>query len=264
MKPTLSVLQAAFHGHLLNQPGDIACEVAEGGGITAGHRLHIYHHAYRARLLEALQDAFEKTWAYLGDDGFKSAALAFIEGNPPTQRNLRWYGDGFPQWLTRLFPEDADIAEIALIDWQLRCAFDGPDAEPISPDDLAGLDARLWETAGFRFAPTLFMTPLKTNSTGIWHALDQGRQPPAAQALPQAAWLLVWRKGWQPHFRCIEAAEHDALSALLAGASFAQTCTGLSRQFSEDAAASMAAGFLHAWLHDGMIIGLRDTAAKPA
>lgn len=259
----LARLQAGFHDLLLGLPSAIAHEVADGGRITVEHRLHIYRNAYRVRLLEALQDAFEKTWAYLGDDGFESAALAFIEANPPQNRNLRWYGTAFPQWLGRQFPDDADIAELAMIDWQLRRAFDGPNARPVDPGELAALDPGQWETAGFRFAPTLFMAPLKTNSAGIWHALDLDEPPPTAQPLPQPAWLLVWRKEWQPHFRTIQALEYAALSQLLSGESFAEVCAGLGRQFPEQQAASVAAERLRTWLHDGMIVGLTDSRASP-
>jgi hypothetical protein len=258
----LATLQIALHDHLLNRPSAIAREVRPGGRITVDHRLHIYHHAYRARLLDSLRDAFERTWAYLGDATFESSALAFVEGSPSRHRNLRWYGAAFPQWLAEQFPLDADIAELALIDWQLRHAFDGPDAAPIAPSELAGLSAADWGTVGFRFAPTLFIAPLRTNSASIWHALDQGQTPPIAASLPETGWLMVWRKGWQPHFRTLPAVEHTALSQLLAGASFAQACDALSQHFSDQEAASLAAESLSTWLQDELIVGLTGVHAQ--
>ena len=254
--PGLTRVQVAFHDHLLNQPSAIAQEVLEGGGIGVDHRLHIYHNAYRVRLLENLQDAYEKTMAYLGDETFEAAALAFIEDTPPRHRNLRWHGAEFPQWLASRFPQDLDIAELALIDWQLRHAFDGPNAAPIRPADLAGLSAEDWASVGFRFVPTLFIAPQRFNTVNIWHALDQEQVPPVAASLPEPTWLLIWRKGWQPHFRTIQAAEHAALVQLQGGASFAQVCAELSDQFSDQEAASVAAVSLNAWLQDEMIAGL--------
>lgn len=254
--PRLTTLQIAFHDHLLNLPSVIAQEVVAGGRIGVDHRLHIYHNAYRARLLENLQDAFEKTWAYLGDEAFESAALAFIEENPPRHRNLRWHGAEFPQWLARRFPQDPDIAELALVDWQLRRAFDGPNASPVQASELAGLSPGDWETVGFCFVPTMFIAPLRTNSVSIWHALDQAQVPPAAEALPEPGWLLIWRKAWQPHFRTIQAVEHAALSQLQEGASFAQVCAALSEQFSDQEAATVAAASLSTWLQDELIAGL--------
>jgi hypothetical protein len=249
-------LQAAFLDHLLDCPSPIAHEVVDGGRIGVGRRLHIYHNAYRVRLLENLQDAYEKTWAYLGDEAFKSSALAFIEDNPPRHRNLRWHGAIFSQWLANHFPQDPDIAELALIDWQLRQAFDGPDATPVQPEDLAELSAEDWAGVGFRFTPTLFVTPLRFNSVSIWHALDREQVPPVAESLLVPTWLLTWRKGWQPHFRTLQAAEHAALMQLRDGSSFARVCAALGEQFSDQEAASVAAGSLRTWLQDELIVGL--------
>ena len=256
----LTDLQVAFHDHLLNQPSAIEQEVQAGGRISVDHRLHIYHNAYRVRLLENLQDAYEKTWAYLGDETFESTALTFIEANPPQHRNLRWHGAEFPQFLAEQFPQDADIAELALIDWQLRHAFDGPNATPLPLTDLAGLSPEDWETVGFKFAPTFFIAPLRYNTVSIWHALDQEQVPPTAEALPEPSWLLIWRKGWQPHFRTLAAVEHAALTQLHAGASFAQVCAALNEQFSDQEAASVAAEGLRTWLQDELIVGLTGVA----
>jgi hypothetical protein len=257
--PALRDVQRAFHDHLLDRPSDIAAQVVAGGRIGVDHRLHIYHNAYRMRLLECLQENFEKTRSYLGDSAFESSALAFIEETPSQQRNLRWYGDAFPRWLANRFPDDGDIAELAEIDWQLRRAFDGPDADPLQPAALAALAPEDWETVGFRFAPTLCLLPIGYNSVDIWHALDEDRTPPSAVPLPEPAWLLIWRKGWQPHFRTIMAVEHAALSQLLAGSSFSAVCESLGQQYSDDEAAAVAGESLGAWLQDEMIVGLALT-----
>ncbi len=256
-------LQVAFHEHLLNGSPAIAQEVASGGRINVDHRLHIYHNAYRVRLQENLQDAFEKTWAYLGDETFAAATLAFLEENPPRHRNLRWHGADFPQWLANRFPEDLDIAELATIDWQLRHAFDGANADPLAPAKLAGLTAEQWETVGFRFAPTLFLAPLRYNTVNIWHALDQEQSPPVAERLPEPTWLLIWRKGWQPHFRTIHAIEQAALSQLHAGASFAQVCAALNEHYSDQLTTQVVGASLRTWLQDELIVGLTSVPREP-
>lgn len=79
----LTDLQAAFHDRLLNLSSTIEHEVLDGGRIGVEHRSHIYHHAYRARLLENLHDAYEKTCAYLGDAIFESSALALLKATRP-------------------------------------------------------------------------------------------------------------------------------------------------------------------------------------
>ena len=221
MKPqNLTRLQVSFHDHLLNRPSTIAEDVIAGGRITVGHRLHIYHNAYRARLLENLRDAYDKTWGYLGDETFEAAAREYIEVTPSTHRNLRWHGATFPAWLAERFPDDGDIAELAMLDWQLRQAFDAADAAPIKGDALSGLASSAWETLGFRFTPTLHLSPLRYNSVNIWHALDKELTPPTSERLIEPSWLLIWRKGWKPHFRTINAVENAALLQLMQGTPF--------------------------------------------
>ena len=251
-------LQTALHAHLLNQPSSISEAVADGGRISVAHRLHIYHHAYRVRLLENLQDTYEKTWAYLGDARFEKSARDYIEHHPPQHRSLRWYGADFSAWLSAGFANDPDIGELAMLDWELRRAFDGPNATPVSAAALAGLSAENWETTGFQFAPTLFIAPLFYNTPGIWHALDQTQTPPTATAQPIPTWIAIWRRGWQPHFRTLLAPEHAALLQLQQGAAFSQVCNALSQQFSDAEAATVAAESLRTWLQDEWIVGFTD------
>lgn len=249
-------LQSAFHSHLLGKESLFAEAVAERGGIDTGRRLSIYHHAYRQRLLETLHDSFEKTWGYLGDASFDAAALAYIEREPPRRRSLRWYGEAFPAWLESFYPGDLDIGELAMIDWQLRAAFDGADAPALRADSLQQLTADDWERLGFVFAPTLSLAPLRFGTLAIWHALDRDETPPPARPLAQPAHLLVWRKGLEPHFRSLDAIEHAALARMLCGASFADVCAALQQAHPDRDAAATAAAFLRQWFEDELIVGL--------
>ncbi len=114
--------------------------------------------------------------------------------------------------------------------------------------------------------PASWPDPLAFNTVSIWHSLDQAQTqtPPAAQPLPEPTWLVIWRKGWRPHFRTLTAIEHAALARLRAGASFAAVCAELSQQFPEQQTTHAAAG-LRAWLEDELIVALtgrsRDASA---
>ncbi len=244
-------LQKRFQDYLLETAPGMDSQVKPGGRIPVDKRLGIYHNAYRVRLVDNLRDTFEKTWAYLGDDTFEQCARAFIEIHPPVHRSLRDYGAALPGWLERQFPRDADVAELAQMDWLLRQAFDGEDAEALPLEILAELGAEDWETIGLEFVPTLSMTPLRWNTPAIWHALDKGLPPPESQALLDQAWLLVWRRGWQPHFRSLDAVEHLALGRLVDGMRFADLCQALAD--APEAAPDQAAHYLRTWMTDGLV-----------
>jgi hypothetical protein len=164
--------------------------------------------------------------------------------------------------LAARFPDDLDIAELAGMDWLLRQAFDGPDAEALSLDALTDLTADDWEKLGFCFVPTLALSPLRFNTPAIWRALDQGASPPTALRLPASAGLCVWRRGWQPHFRTLDETEFAALSRLCESARFAEVCQTLSETGADTS--TRIAHYLRSWLTDGLVAGLTGISDRDA
>ncbi len=252
----LQSLQHDFLAFLHDAPNEFVTRVAIGGRLTSDRRLAIYHHAFRARLLEVMQDVFERTWAYLGDEVFAGDVNGFIADHPPAERTLNRFGAQFPAWLARHYPRDRDIAEVATLDWMLRCAFDGADCPPLQIDALAALDADAWSRAGFEFHPTLAVAPVTHNAAGIWEALEHGNAPPAAAALATPALLLVWRKQFQPHFITIDAVEAEAIAMLRDGLSFATTCASLDVRHPGCEIAQFIGTALRRWMDEEMLVGI--------
>jgi hypothetical protein len=261
----LRELQNRFIGYLQSdasiENAELHAGIVDGGGIGIERRLHIYHHAYRARLVEVLQDVFERTWAYLGDEGFAECARAFIESYPSAARTLNRFGAEFPGWLAVRFPDDGEIAEVATIDWQLRCAFDGPDAAPLSHANVAALSVEDWAVVGFEFHPTANVVPISHNAASIWDALEQGQTPPPVTRLDEPTFLLSWRKGLQPHFVSVGHAEADAIALLQNGKSFAATCTILDERYPNAEVAQMLGKALRRWIDEEMLIATRLSRA---
>lgn len=255
------MLLAATQQHFLRMlralPSDIAKGVREGGKIEIDARLGIYRHAYHARLTEVLQDVFERTWAYLGDETFEQCAHHYIDQYPPSGRTLQGFGAAFPDWLGNRFPHDADIAEVARIDWMLRFAFDGPDATPILIDDLALLTPDDLSVVTFQFHPTVALASLNCNAASIWEALDQGITPPAAACLNEPTWLLVWRKDFRPHFITIGEVEAAAIRKLRNGLCFADTCAALDTDFPDADVATAIGLALRRWVDDGLLVSAK-------
>ncbi len=231
---------------------DFAAQVAPLPGAPAETRLQVYHHAYRAQLVACLRDSFEKTRAWLGDDAFETAARHHIEAHPPWSWTLGDYGPDFPATLNGLYPGDPEVAELGWLDWSLRRAFDGPDAEPISQEALAAVD---WDAAVLILAPTLAVGEVTTNCAAIWGAIAEGQTPPPAARLPAPAAVRVWRLGLSPHYRTIEPAEREALAMVAAQAPFGQVCAMLSEGLEEAKAAQSIGALLGTWLQDGLICG---------
>ena len=246
----LIALQRNLRDHLIQGSPDIAQEIR---GDPAA-RLAVYHHAYRAQLMDCLRDTFERVGAWLGDAGFESAGQKHIELHPPHGWTLAAYGDGFDRTLKDLYPSDPELAELAWLDWSLRRAFDGPDANSIDAVDLSGVN---WNTAILYLVPTLRIAPIATNCAAIWTALSDGRSPPGVQRLAAPMALRVWRVGLTPHFRSIDALERHALQMAIEGATFATICTTI-ESTRHSKAAEVAGSFLASWLQDGLITSVEN------
>lgn len=248
---SLLAIQRGLRDHILANKADHPEGVAASG--EAG--LAVYRHAYRAQLVTCLRDTFEQTWAWLGDDGFDAAALSHIAAHPPRGWTLDAYGEGFAQTLARLYPDDPEVAELAWLDWTLRRAFDGPNADPITPEALAQVD---WESALLTLSPTLTVGAVTTNSAAIWSALTEGQTPPAVERLPAPAAIRVWRQGLSPRYRTIDVFERQALTMVLDGCAFGQLCEQLAASDDAERAVEQVGGLLGAWLQDGLVCSARS------
>lgn len=231
-------------------------EPAEFPAVDAMRGFGVYRHAYRARLHEALGTVFEKTWSWLGDDGFAHAVDAFIDASPPSSWTLDAYGDAFGRELRRLYPDDPEVAELADIEWALHEAFTGPDAPALDPATLAGVN---WDRARLLLAPTVRLLPVTTNVAAIWSAISESRDVPAAALLEPSA-LLIWRQQLSPTFRTLEPNEREAITLALAGESFGAIC-GRVASFHADPVAR-AGELLAAWIRDGLLIDISEAGSE--
>lgn len=213
----------------------------------------VYYFAYRSRLLEALRDTYGRVLSWLGDDAFDAAGLTHMTNHPPTSWTLDAFGVGFDDTLAALYPDDAEVAELAWLDWTLRQAFSAADTPTLDQNCLAEAD---WSVARFRLASGFRHTPVSTNSAAIWQALSRDEAPPPVQNLGGTAGLIVWRTGLDPVFRTVEADEYAAVVALEAGASFAGICADLERRCPEAETTLTASQWLGQWISGGLICGI--------
>jgi hypothetical protein len=246
----LLALQLNLRDHLIQGSADIGREIR--GDPSA--RLAVYHHAYRAQLMDCLRDTFERVWTWLGDASFETAGQEHIELHPPHGWTLAEYGNGFDRTLKDLYPNDPELAELAWLDWSLRRVFDGPDANSLEAVDLSRAD---WNTAILHMVPTLRIRSISTNCAVIWTALSHGRSPPGVQPLAAPMALRVWRVGLTPRFRSIDALEQHALQMVIEGATFATICTTI-ESAGHSKAAEVAGRFLASWLQDGLITSVEN------
>lgn len=256
---SLKALQADFQAYVRDEEeraGAFAAQLATPPGGDGARRMRVYHHAYRARLGQVLREVFDKTWSYLGDEAFDRAVETYVACHPSTSPSLDDFGAAFPEHIASLWPAEADVGELAWLDWAMRRVFDGEDAEALDAGVLGRLSGEAWNTVGFAFHPTLTVRAVTTNVGALWAGLDEGSPlAPAPLQAPMA--VRVWRKDWRPHFRTIDPVEAKALAEMVKGRTFAEVCERLTHERIEEPV-ERAAALLAVWLQDGLIVGLTN------
>jgi hypothetical protein len=257
---SLHALQDAFQAYVLHGAAQIRERVVPGRLDNAARRLRIYYDAYRLRLIEALADDYETLRAALGEEEFRTAALAYVEANDSRWRNVRWYGAGLPDFLRDTAPwsERAWPSDLARFEWTLTLAFDATDAPSLTFAELAAVPPDGWAVLAFRLHPSVHLLRLSSNAPALRKAVDAGAALPAIETRDPPVDWLIWRKGSSVSFRSLSAAEHCALVAAHRGESFPAICEGICAFVPADEAPALAAGWLRAWVDDGLI-----TAAMP-
>ncbi len=239
--------QRGFREHLL--AGDEEPVAPLDPGLT------IYRNAYRARLLGALEESYERTRQWTGDDAFEAAACHHIILNPPVSWTLDDYGAGFGETLSGLFANDPEVGELAWLEWHMSRAFAAPDCAVLDPGALLSgpMADGDWEGAQLEFVTSFAMRKVRIACTALWLALGNNRAAAEAKLLPAPTALIVWRKEHSPHFRLVDDAEAAALVALAAGTPFGAVCAELAATSGAEAAVSQIGSWLGQWLQDGIL-----------
>lgn len=234
---SLQALQMAFCAEIA-APDDAAPPSSAG--------MAIYRNAYRGRLLAALEEGFERTRRWVGDEAFTAAACHYVLSHPPGGWTLDTYGADFPALLAELFAGDPEVAELAWLEWQLQQAFGAADAPCLDAAALAaaGHDEPGWSRMRFAMAAGFALRNVTTDCVTLWESLAGDLsvlEPPPAK---HDADVLVWRRALSPRYRLLDRAEGRALAALAAGAPFGDIAA--------DCDPALLGTWLARWLGDGL------------
>jgi hypothetical protein len=218
-------------------------------------RLDVYHHAYRARLTEALRSNYPVLHRVLGDEAFGDIARRYLAERPSRRPSIRWFGEALPQWLAAradTLPHPS-LVDLARMEWALGLSFDAADMPPLDVATLAARPAGDWP--GFRFAahPSVSLLVLDWAVEPLWRRLTDDDQAACDPPAPHPHHWLTWRHGLESRWRSVEADEAIVLSACLAGEPFASVCA-LAVATHGDAAAAWVAGALRRWVADGLLL----------
>ncbi|MFM4721089.1 HvfC/BufC family peptide modification chaperone [Aeromonas bivalvium] len=253
----LKALQLAFMAGLHRQE-TIPPFPLRDGPLPAELRWHIYANAYQSRLLECLQQDFEQTWAYAGDEMFASLCRDYLAQHPPRSWTLRELGAHFAPYLVQALPDHPQLGELAEFEWRLRAAFDAADASPLTLAEIQREDAERWPDLRFELIPSADLHLQHFNTLAVWKALKAELPPPAPLYDAQPVSCLIWRSPDRLiRYRSLTAKEATLIRGMTQHQDFATLCLGLSALLPGDTAAFQAGQYLQRWLADGLLGGYR-------
>jgi uncharacterized protein (UPF0276 family) len=212
----LSSIQHRLANYIVSEPHiGLPADVDPTGPLPGERGMQIYHRAYRERLTEVLADSYPKCQLYFGTALFKELAYRYISGHPPQERHLGRYGADFASVLESAYPDNAELSDLAQLEWALRDVFDAADvpAWTVRAIEEVGPNACLVRAPILH--PTLRLHAVRTNAVSIWRAIDTDDEVPEVVRWEHPRTLAVWRKGLQPHFKSLDPEEAGFLLELV-------------------------------------------------
>lgn len=252
---SLKDLQARFQAGIVSGNDDVLDDVKDSERENRRVLFGVYRNAYVLRLAEILSNDYEITHSYVGDEFFDKLARAYIAAHPSDKKNARWFGRHLPDFArkTEPFSGHREIAELAALEKALADAFDGPDANPVTIEELAAIPSEDWSNLVFTPHPTTIRLRCITNAADIWQALNNDNSPPEAFKLPEVQTVLVWRHDLTSHFRPFDAEEAMMWIEASKGVRFGVLCEMVATFAGADDAEVRAATYLKNWIDTGML-----------
>jgi len=247
-------LEAYLLGERVEPDNTLQASLLGSPTLSVEQGLQIYHHAYRARLLEVLREDFAAVHYWLGDVQFEQLVSAYLKANPSRHYSLRWFGERFADFIGQHLQggQTAALVELARLEWAFTLAFDAAQGEPLSLAQVASLAPEEWPGLQVSLVPSAQCLPLTYNTLALWQAAKAGADFPPSTPLTQPMLCLLWRHDLLSHYRSLDSAEADALQGMAVhGWNFAQLCEQLAEQ--GDDAPLRAAGWLKQWLGEGLL-----------
>jgi len=249
--------QSDFQRGILTGDEKVLAEILDSPKEKREVLFAVYKYAYGSRLVDALRNDHKLLHSYVGDEMFDEMGQAYVAANPSQHPNLRWFSQGFPDFL-KLEPygEYAILSDLAALEKALNDAFDAKDAPVVALSDMAGFAPEIWNNLKFEAHPSSCRLDVSTNVAAVWLALKREEMPPDAALLEQPGRLLIWRQDVTPMFRELAAEEAMMWDEASGGIPFGVLCSMLATYDDPDGAAARGAGYLHGWITAGLLTGV--------
>ena len=240
--------QAAFMASILDEDAPLPNDARLRDGMA------IYRTNYRARMIETLEDLYERTRAVAGEAVFRDAAIRHVVERPCTGWRIETAGSGFADTVREVCPERPDLAECAALEAQMNTSAHAADDAVATLEDLGAHTAHFtpedWTALRLRFANSVALICVTHDLASWWSGQADAPPPP----LDAPAHALVWREGEAPVFVLMPDAEAVMLSAMRDGAPYGEAVAPLIAAYGPHDGVARAGALLTEWIGEGLIV----------
>jgi len=257
---TLADRQAAFIRAILDEDAPLPA----GWGNSHALGLSVYRGNYRHALMSALEETFQRTAHYMGEDAFRTARINHLIAHPPAHWTIDAAGAGFEQTCAQLFPNNAEVTELAWLEWAMLQLASAADTTPFTAHDFAeasaGFGDEEWMRLRLTFQPRAISRLVEHDLTALWKSLNEDSEGVDLRSYETPQGCIAWREGERSTFIMVEADNARAFTAMQDGAQYSDLIALLAGDAPDEAAiqsaAQSAGAMLGLWLNEGMIIEL--------
>lgn len=229
-------------------------------GTPGAEQVAVYADGYRARIREALEEAYPAVRHILGAQTFfEEVAAAYAARYPSRDYNLSFAGRHLPECLvtapvTRQLPFLPDLARL---EWAVCQAFHAFLQPPRDLQRLTGLEPSAWDRVQFLFQPSVAVVASAWPILDLWEARHQPREAINIDLVNRPQQVLVCRQGLTVRCEAVERLQAVLLERLLAGEPLGAACEAMLRGASSAEPPPVAA-WCARWVRDGLIVELTE------
>ncbi len=260
----LAELQAAFQSAVLSgasKDPEVLAALTKPPARERSAGFAVYVKGYRLRVAEYLEEDFPALKGLLGDKRFDALVCDYVAAQPSRTRNARYFSARLPEFMQESdkWRSETQALGVARLERALTDAFDAPDGEACALERLAEYAPQDWPRLVFAFHPSLSLLRLPAGAVELYEALSSGDAEPRPKARDGEETAAVWRSGFDPLYRALEADEFLALNEAFGGKSFGAICQLVAFQQDEAAAPERMAQFLVNWFSDGLVVAIDES-----
>ena len=245
-----------------NAGASVARVVNDATPVGAYEGLGVYHHGYRARLVECLADDYPSVRFAVGGDEFTDLASRYIALHPSRSPNLNGFGRYFEAFVRSQTEEASSfLGDLAALEWSLVEILHAPDAPSLSVGELATLAPERWAEARFPPSPTLRVCRFDFPVNDFFQAIKDGLEPDWPGAARQE--LAVYRQGFTLWRMALRQSMADLLRSLARGVPLGDALAEVEGAATEPLSPTDVMDWFSAWVQAGFFGGIEVPGVDP-